>query len=346
MFYYKCNINFKLSNFINSLTSWYKVNSRDLPWRSTKDPYIIWISEIILQQTRVNQGLPYFYKFVNKFDTISTLADAEEVEVLKIWQGLGYYSRARNMHKCAKIISQDLNGIFPDSYIELIKLPGIGSYTAAAIASFAFNQPVAVVDGNVQRVISRYLGVEAPVNEKKGASLIKEFVDNEIISADPYLFNQGIMELGAMICKPVQPTCSDCPISSGCFALENGKIEELPIKIKKLKVTKKFFNYFLMERDGRVKLLKRTSEAIWKHLYEFPMIETPNSQVYKDCLLVGNLTHNLTHQKIDAKLWKVNKLPSQLSQNKRIFEVPIESLGSDYPIHQLMIKMNKLWRDQ
>jgi A/G-specific adenine glycosylase len=262
-------------HFYNSLLSWYLQHKRDLPWRNTTDPYPIWLSEIMLQQTRVAQGLPYFMSFMDAFPTVFDLAKADEEQVLKLWQGLGYYSRARNMHQTAKIIAHDFNGIFPNNYHDLLQLKGIGQYTAAAIASLAFNEAVPVVDGNVFRVLARYLNVETDIGsaaaKKEFTALAQELMPND----NPAQFNQAIMEFGALQCVPKNPNCSQCVLNSSCAALQKGTVSLLPIKLKKTKVTNRYINYIVLLDPAHHTLInKRTEKGIWHNLYEFPCIET------------------------------------------------------------------------
>ena len=262
-------------DFHNTLISWYLENKRDLPWRNTQNPYFIWLSEIILQQTRVAQGTPYFLSFTSSFPTVFDLANANEEQVLKLWQGLGYYSRARNLHKTAQYVAHDLSGIFPDNYTDLLKLKGVGEYTAAAIASFSYNEVVPVVDGNVFRVLSRYFDIETDIAL---ASAKKEFtaIAFEIMPKDtPALFNQAIMEFGALQCVPKSPNCGVCVFNTSCAALQKKKVAQLPVKSKKLKVKNRFFNYLVATDSNKNTLIqKRTSKGIWHNLYEFPLIES------------------------------------------------------------------------
>ena len=310
--------------FSNSLLHWYLQNKRDLPWRNTSHPYPIWLSEIMLQQTRVAQGLPYFLSFMDAFPTVFDLAKADEEQVLKLWQGLGYYSRARNMHKTAQIIAFDLNGNFPKNYNDLLKLKGIGEYTAAAIASFAFNEVVPVVDGNVYRVLSRYFDVETDIASssarKEFTSLAKELIPND----NPALFNQAIMEFGALQCVPKNPNCEICIFNSSCAALQKKKVAELPVKLKKTKVTNKFFNYLIFLDDSETTLInKRSEKGIWHNLYEFPIIETENEIDFHDLSKLvhenysdmeiesisiyneNQIIHKLSHQKLHINFYKV-----------------------------------------
>ncbi|MEO8236134.1 MAG: A/G-specific adenine glycosylase [Flavobacterium sp.] len=311
-------------NFSKTLTTWYLENKRDLPWRKTTDPYFIWLSEIMLQQTRVAQGLPYYRAFTKEFPTVLDLANASEEKVLKLWQGLGYYSRARNLHATAKHIAGNLNEIFPQDYKNLLKLKGIGEYTAAAIASFSYNEVVPVVDGNVFRVLSRYYNVATDITSAKAK---KEFtlLAQEVISKDdPALFNQAIMEFGALQCVPKNPNCTICPLNSSCAALSLKKVNELPIKSKKAKAKNRFLNYlFVLDDKNKTTINQRTAKGIWHNLYEFPLIETETLESEEVVLeLIRNkfddiseiilmetetITHKLTHQHLHIKFWKVNR---------------------------------------
>lgn len=311
--------------FSNSLIKWYLQNKRDLPWRNTTHPYPIWLSEIILQQTRVAQGMPYFYSFLNAFPTVNDLAVADEQQVLKLWQGLGYYSRARNLHQTAQYINKELNGVFPDSYSSLLQLKGVGEYTAAAIASFAYDEPVPVVDGNVYRVLSRYFGIESDISlgktKKEFTALAAELLPND----QPALFNQAIMEFGALQCVPKSPNCSTCIFQDSCVALQKGKVGTLPVKTKKLKVSQRYLNYIVfIDNNGNTKIQQRTDKGIWFNLYEFPLLETLNEESFETIapLIQNNFTystsiisiqelnpisilHKLSHQHLYIKFWKV-----------------------------------------
>lgn len=311
--------------FSNSLIQWYLNNKRDLPWRDTQNPYLIWLSEIMLQQTRVAQGLPYYVAFTNAFPTVFDLANASEEQVLKLWQGLGYYSRARNLHKTAQFVASELNGEFPDNNKDLLKLKGIGDYTAAAIASFAFNEVVPVVDGNVFRVLSRYFDIETDISlataKKEFAALAFELMPKN----DPANFNQAIMEFGALQCVPKNPNCETCVFNSSCAALQKKKVQLLPFKSKKIKVSYRFFNYLVFEdEDINTIIQKRNQKGIWHNLYEFPLIETEievdfeeisdlisdkYSEEYfiisiSDCNSKGKI-HKLSHQHLNIKFWKI-----------------------------------------
>ena len=334
-------------DFTNLLIEWYLQNKRDLPWRNTTNPYPIWLSEIILQQTRVAQGMPYFYAFLESFPTVKELAIADEQQVLKLWQGLGYYSRARNLHQTAQYIANELDGVFPNSYAGLIQLKGIGEYTAAAIASFAYNEPVPVVDGNVFRVVSRYFGIESDIStgktKKEFTALAAELLSKE----QPALFNQAIMEFGAMHCTPKNPDCENCIFNSSCVALQKGLVGQLPFKSKKIKIRKRYFNYIvLQDKKGNTKIQQRTDKGIWNNLYEFPLFETTQEEGFETIApLIKNdtdfgdsvvsiqeanpisLIHKLSHQHLYIKFWKVtinNTLTDGVNPEQlRTFPFPI-----------------------
>lgn len=255
------------------LGEWYEKEKRDLPWRKSSNPYNIWLSEIILQQTRVAQGLNYYLNFIEKFPDIFSLANADTEEVLKLWQGLGYYSRARNLHETARTIAFNMKGIFPQNYPGLLKLKGIGDYTAAAIASISFGKPVAAIDGNVKRVVSRLFAIEDEVNSTRGKDLIKTFSYEILDVSNPGRHNQAMMELGANICLPSKPKCMECPISQYCLALKENKVAELPLKYKKASPRNRYFTYLIIKKGNRILLKKRDKGDIWEGLYEFPLIE-------------------------------------------------------------------------
>lgn len=311
--------------FAQKIIHWYSQNKRDLPWRKTNDPYKIWLSEIILQQTRVAQGTPYYLAFIEKYPDIFDLAHAQEQEVLKLWQGLGYYSRAINLHFTAQYIVKNFNGKFPSSYDKLLKLKGIGDYTAAAIASFCFDESVPVIDGNVFRVLSRYFGIETPINENKAKiefkTLAKELIDKQ----NPGIFNQAMMEFGALQCTPLSPLCNSCPLNDSCAALQNKKVSILPIKSNKIASKKRYFNYIIYLTPNRKTIIeKRNNKDIWKHLFQFPLIESDKEldiENFIDLLKLKNsfsyenssiqlinprtIKHKLTHQEIFIKFWTV-----------------------------------------
>lgn len=312
--------------FSKSLIQWYLQNKRDLPWRNTADPYAIWLSEIMLQQTRVAQGLPYFLKFTKAFPTVFDLAGADEEQVLKLWQGLGYYSRARNLHNTAKYVASELNGKFPGRYAELLKLKGIGEYTAAAIASFSYNENVPVVDGNVFRVLSRYFDVETDIASSGAKKEFSELAAALIPKGQANIFNQAIMEFGALQCVPKNPDCGICIFNDSCLALQKKKVGQLPVKSKKLKVTDRYFNYLVFSDENQNTIIsKRAQKGIWHNLYEFPLIETvsPESDetiinlIENQCFAENEITgielynpveirHKLSHQHLHIKFWNIN----------------------------------------
>jgi A/G-specific adenine glycosylase len=333
--------------FSKILINWYSINKRELPWRKTANPYYIWLSEIILQQTQVKQGLPYYDAFTAKYPTIFDLSNANEDDVLKLWQGLGYYSRARNLHATAKYIANDLKGIFPNTYKDLLKLKGVGDYTASAIASICFNEVTAVVDGNVYRVLSRYFGISTPINSSKGNKEFKQLAQKLINKKQPAEFNQAIMEFGATQCKPKNPDCNICPFNKGCIAFNTHLIGELPVKIKSAKVKKKHFNFLVfISEDEQTILEKRKGKGIWQNLYQFPLVETENlidSESFKSLVknheLLSNINfelllynkdaivHKLSHQHLYTQFWiiKVDKLPKEgvSIESIRDYAVPI-----------------------
>ena len=360
-------IKFVPMNFTNELIAWYELNKRELPWRKTNDPYVIWLSEIILQQTRISQGMAYFERFVKKFPTISDLAKADEQEVLKLWQGLGYYSRARNMHHTAKVIVNEFEGRFPDNYEEMIKLKGIGEYTAAAILSIAFNVPRPVVDGNVARLLTRVFGIEKAIDSSTGSKALFEKAGELIDTSDPGKFNQAMMEFGALYCVPANPDCKQCIFKQDCYAYNNDKVAELPVKGKAKALRKRYFYYFLFKsnnKKGKAFFVnKRTGNDIWKHLYDLPLMETikPVSVKKLEQLFKSNFgfaielknaeliayKHVLTHQLIMARFYDVNlaniddpeMLEKNLSEDYRLvskqelFELPVSRIVEKFFHH-------------
>jgi A/G-specific adenine glycosylase len=319
--------------FSNRLIQWYLQNKRDLPWRNTSNPYVIWLSEIILQQTRIAQGIPYFEAFLNKFPTVLDLAQAEEEEVLKLWEGLGYYSRARNLHATAKTIAFDMQGAFPNNFSDLKKLKGVGNYTAAAIASFAFQEAVPVVDGNVYRVLSRVFGIETDILSSKAHQEFFELAQTLIDTKQPDIFNQAIMEFGALYCTPSKPDCQSCIFNATCSAFAHDKVHEFPVKIKKVKVKNRFLYYLvLINQDGKIKMNQRIGNSIWKKLYEFELLESDhellesevahlfikknNSIHFQDITPLNEtfIEHKLTHLKLHLKFYI-----SQTNQNSELF---------------------------
>lgn len=336
------------------LIRWYERNKRELPWRDTTDPYIIWISEIILQQTRVDQGYAYFNRFVKRFPSVGLLAQAEEDEVLKLWQGLGYYSRARNLHAAAKMVLDKYHGIFPRGYTDVLSLKGVGEYTAAAIVSFAYNQPHAVVDGNVFRVLSRIFAVEEPIDSTRGKKLFSQLAQELLDDKRAGLHNQAVMEFGALQCVPVSPDCNNCPASVMCLAYAQSKVNVYPVKAGKQKVRSRFFNYFdVRSGDGHMLLHKRTAKDIWEGLYELPLIETAEvmpveelqrtdsfRRIFKngDELHVKYITqmkHVLSHQTIYATFYRVTI--SAMPDNDEYLGMKVEDAG-EYPVSRLVHK--------
>ena len=300
--------------FTNQLLKWYASEKRELPWRNTKDPYRIWLSEVILQQTRIQQGLPYYERFVQTFPNVHSLAEAKEEEVLRLWQGLGYYSRARNLHACARQVVEAYDGRFPESYAQLLELKGIGQYTAAAIASFAFDKAHAVVDGNVFRVLSRYFGISDDISEARSFKVFEAKANALIPSTNAANFNQAIMDFGAIQCKPKQPHCALCPLSATCFAFNKGMIGQLPVKSKKIKVRKRYFNYLVISYGEDYLMKARGEKDIWQGLYDFALLESKKSQSVVNTLEAfekkngfsvahhhGPVKHVLSHQQIFAQ---------------------------------------------
>ena len=339
-------------DFKNTLTNWYSINKRNLPWRGIKNPYYIWLSEIILQQTKVSQGLPYYEAFVKQYPTIFDLANASEEAVLKLWQGLGYYSRARNLHTTAKHITFDLGGEFPNNYKDLLKLKGVGDYTASAISSIAFNEVAAVVDGNVYRVLARYFGIDTPINSSQGIKEFKALATSLIDKKQPATYNQAIMEFGAKQCKPKSPNCLVCPLKDSCVALQKDLVVALPVKLKKTKVTKKYFNFLVcIDKNKNILFEKRITKGIWQNLYQFPLVESvkslkvdefhllnANQKILKDMkfdyFLYNDIDkiHKLSHQHLHTKFWiiEVNDLPKEAIPLKDLNKYPTSVLISDF----------------
>jgi A/G-specific adenine glycosylase len=325
--------------FSKKVVEWYQLNRRALPWRDTTDPFRIWLSEIILQQTRVNQGLPYYEKFIESFPSVKELASAREQKVLRLWQGLGYYTRARNLHKCAKEIVKVHKGSFPDSYSELLKLPGIGEYTAAAIASISFNEPVAVVDGNVYRVLSRVFGISTEINSPAGKKEFTALANRLIDKKTPALFNQAVMEFGALFCKPMNPTCETCTFSDSCFAFKNDLIGSLPVKKKNKPARKRYFYYFVVQTGNSLLMGKRGEKDIWEGLYDFYLVEktrpTHLDKLFdedpflrklkptEEFEVVKNFKHLLSHQTIIATFihLKTAQKPLSVPKTYRFFRI-------------------------
>lgn len=329
-----------MNHFSDIIIDWYQKNKRDLPWRHTRDPYLIWISEIILQQTRVAQGYAYYLRFIERFPDVFSLAEADEDEVMKYWQGLGYYSRARNLHEAAKTMASV--GGFPTIYKEVLALKGVGEYTAAAICSFAYNQSYAVVDGNVYRVLSRWLGIDVPIDSTSGKKIFSEAASNLLDRNRPSLHNQAIMEFGALLCTPSSPSCMECPLAASCIALQQGRVNQLPVKQHKTKVTPRFFNYIYVHMGAYTFIYKRSGNDIWKNLYEFPLIETnedvsENPSLFLDklqalagpvervILLKKGVKHVLSHRVIHANFYEVI-LSEDSTFGEGFLQVPLKEL--------------------
>lgn len=344
---------YQLNPISEILQQWYFIHQRDLPWRHTKDPYCIWISEIILQQTRVNQGMAYYLRFVDRFPDVKSLADATEDEVLKYWQGLGYYSRARNLHRAAKKILSDFDGIFPKSYRGVMTLPGVGIYTASAVCSFAYDLPYAVVDGNVYRVLSRLFNIDTPIDVPAGQKIFSRLADEILDRKNPGLHNQAIMEFGALHCLPANPKCDECTIKFNCLSFAHGNQDHLPVKSLKIKVKERFFNYLYIQYKDYTFLQQRTGNDIWKKLWEFPVIEEKSLLDEKSliqnerfnelfsgisevriCSLSRSIKHILTHRQIYARFIKIEI--SELNDELKKFEMTKISAIDRFAVSRLM----------
>lgn len=341
-------------SFSRKILFWYSQNKRTLPWRRTRDPYKIWLSEIMLQQTRVAQGTPYYLKFIQHFPTVSDLAKASEEEVLKLWQGLGYYSRARNLHASAKMVVNEYNGYFPNTYKELLKLKGVGDYTASAIASICFEEPQAVVDGNVYRVLARYFGIDIPINSAEGIKYFRKLAHGIMDAKNIRDYNQGLMEFGAMLCSPKKPECPKCPLNDGCKALQAKKVDMLPVKKNRTKVRNRYFNYLvpLLSDSGINKtiLKQRKGKGIWQHLWEFPLLESDSEISVKSVksrvngiLAINNvkavyaysdspIIHKLSHQHLHTRFWIVetNELAGKGIALSELEKYPVPVLIADF----------------
>jgi A/G-specific adenine glycosylase len=306
-----------MNHLPQAIYHWYDQHQRDLPWRSTNDPYLIWVSEVILQQTRISQGLSYYYRFISRFPDVKSLASAPQDDLLKIWEGLGYYSRALNMHTAAKAIVNNNNGVFPSEYAAILNLKGIGEYTASAIASIAFGLPYAVTDGNVMRLLTRFFGISEPIDTVSGKKIIS-LKAREILDTDhPAIHNQTVMEFGALYCIPRNPDCANCPLKIYCFAFNNNLVGLLPVRSKKIQRKTRYFYFFVMENDHHILLEKRRGNDIWKNLYQFPLLESTkelteeeilSDRVYRGVSNGGSVIrdisrvykHELTHRRIYA----------------------------------------------
>lgn len=332
-----------------NLEAWYLENARDLPWRKTKDPYKIWLSEIILQQTTIAQGLEYYKRFVAKYPDVFALAKATEEEVLKMWEGLGYYSRARNLHFTAQYICRELDGVFPNNYKDLLSLKGVGPYTAAAIASFAFNESTAVVDGNVVRWVARFFGIEDPVDQPKVLAQIQQHAQEMISHINPYLFNQSSMEFGALCCSYRSPSCESCPLNGSCLSLKSNTVRSSPKKSKKIKKKQRHFRYYhIIDSHGNTVIQKRTENDIWKGLFQFPLMESFSKEDFENesvsCLnipashfsYINIFQQILTHQKINGAFYRANiKNCATLSLSENHFIIPHDKIR-EYPFPKIM----------
>ncbi|KGN69584.1 A/G-specific adenine glycosylase [Porphyromonas sp. COT-108 OH1349] len=335
----------RASLFRSSLLRWYSENGRDLPWRQTQDPYKIWISEIILQQTQVKQGWGYYLRFVERYPTVRSLAEAPEEEVLHLWEGLGYYSRAHNMMEAARQICNEKGGIFPSTYRELLTLKGVGAYTAAAIASIAFGEAVAVVDGNVYRVLSRFNGIDTPIDTTAGKKLFADMAQEYMDEDEPALYNQAIMDFGALQCRPKGTVCEECPLERECLARKADLVDLLPRKEKRVAVKEESIRYLLcFSQDGELIVRQRDKKSIWKALHEFPTLspEDIDSPGYE---LLWETTHQLTHRRLNIQIYTSEQKKEELpmlpffsipleSHNRIAFPKPLrEFLDRHFPLH-------------
>ena len=349
--HYFCSMN---SSFTPQLEQWYEAYGRDLPWRRTRDPYLIMLSEYILQQTQVVQGMDYYHRFAERFPTAESLAEASEEEVLRLWQGLGYYSRARHLHAAAKQIAEA--GHFPRDYGFVRALPGVGDYTAAAIMSFAFDEPYAVLDGNVQRVLARHFGISEPVDSTQGKKLLRALANEMLDRQHPALYNQAIMDFGALQCKPSAPACETCPLVETCQAKRDHLVDKLPVKAKRTAVRDRYFTYiYTRTADGQTLLHRRGSGDIWQGLFEFPLIESekpltmaeiegllPSGEAGGELQLIAqNVLHQLTHQRLHADFYCLT-LPntnSKWTDNKWINESDLDRYALPRLLEKLLEKL-------
>ena len=338
-----------MNEIAEKIVAWYAGNKRELPWRDTEDPYVIWISEIILQQTRVAQGYDYFQRFIRRFPDVRALAEADEDEVMRYWQGLGYYSRARNLHEAAK----GMNGVFPTAYEGVRALKGVGEYTAAAICSFAYGMPYAVVDGNVYRLLSRYFGIDTPIDSAEGKKLFAALAEEMLDKSRPAIYNQAVMDFGAMQCTPRSPGCLSCPLAEGCSAWREGRVEQLPVKRHKTKTSDRYFHYIYVRMGACTFIHKRTGDDIWKNLFELPLVETAgpvSEEAFRQLpevralfagdersalrLVCGNVKHVLSHRVIHADFYEA-VLPEESASFSAYLRVRREDLG-EYAVPRLI----------
>jgi A/G-specific adenine glycosylase len=340
-----------MQEIAKNIVAWFRKQKRDLPWRNNPSPYRVWLSEVILQQTRVAQGIPYYLRFAESYPEIHDLAAATEEDILKLWQGLGYYSRARNMLKTARLVVEQYGGKLPETPSELMQLPGLGAYTAAAVASIAYGYPEPVLDGNVLRVVSRLRNDHALVDKPETRKRFREWLLPFMHQETPALVNQALMELGALVCLPSKPLCSDCPLAVFCAAKAAGTAGDLPRKTPKPAVQKRYFHYLHIDDGSRLYLVKRQAGDIWQGLYEFPMHETEKADAGPEIWLSENFTdpdevrirgsqkftHLLTHRRLEAVFWKLSTPPENLRCQAPIFEFPLKK--DTWPaMHRLMEK--------
>ena len=331
-----------MNDFSPLIRSWYRLNKRDLPWRNTINPYQIWLSEIIMQQTRVEQGLKYYLKFIQNYPTVLDLANANEQDILNDWQGLGYYSRARNLHYSAKVIRDDFNGVFPKDYKTLIKLKGVGVYTASAISSFSNNENKAVVDGNVYRLLSRVFDIDTAIDSSVGIKLFQELANELLDTKKSGEHNQAIMEMGALVCTPKQPSCENCPLQVKCLAFANQTIVSRPYKAKKTKVRTRYFHFQIYREKNVILLEKRESKDIWQNLFQFPMIEADSNKIPETKLSTDQCIHQseeikhiLSHQKLLAVFHHFDSFPTDI--DSKFVKVNIEEI-QNFPLPRLIDK--------
>jgi A/G-specific adenine glycosylase len=330
--------------FQRSLMAWYKPSDRPLPWKAIQDPYHIWLSEIILQQTRVEQGMNYYLRFVEAYPRIQDLAAAPDDEVMKLWEGLGYYSRARNLLAAARYVANELNGEFPESYEGILALKGVGPYTAAAIASFAFNLPHAVLDGNVFRVLARFFGISTPQDSTQGKKQFAQLAESLLEQEAPGLYNQAIMDFGATVCLPRNPKCQQCPMVDQCIAFNEKRIAELPVKSKKIVKTTRFFHYLILNHQGQVYIQKRAGKDIWQDLYQFPLLETASLEMEWPDL------HQIIQQNWNGLKLSAPRAGTQVFQqilthqvvNVRFWELELSDIESDLPNNWVQIRREEL----
>ena len=345
-------------NFSDELIYWYQKNKRDLPWRNTTDAYVIWLSEIILQQTRVEQGMPYFYRFIEKYPDVAAFAAANEDDILKLWQGLGYYSRGRNMLKTARQVVEQFGGKFPVEYDKLIYLKGIGEYTAAAISSFSAGEYRAVVDGNVFRVLARYFGISEPINSTRGKKVFQDIANDLLNKEHPGLHNQAMMEFGAMLCKPKSPDCEICPVRSGCYAYIHNAIAVLPQKLKKIKLRERYLNYIVVTTAGSILMNKRGEKDIWANMYDLPLFESTGRLSPEDVIsmpwvkeyfgvdikIINNYPvkkHVLTHQHLHTQFIHIEVRSIKLEQ--KWFYIDVNNLKNIAMPKIIFIFINNLF---